>query len=232
MFLVAAIAAARAGAPARRLEAAVAGAALLPLVVWLIHGSVDWFWEVPALSGPALGFLGMAAALGARSPAAEAVPRPTRRRRPTRCARRPPRPASAPAPGRPARRLGVAAGAFGVLALLAAVIVLGFPYLSVREVSIAQRPAPERSQPALHALNIAADLNPLSADPGRLAGTIALPDRRYATARAALRPGDLARSRRLVWLAWRGLAASALGDRAQARRDFRTRRTRSTRGKR
>ena len=40
----------------------VAGAALLPLVVWLIHGSVDWFWEMPALSGPALGFLGDGAA--------------------------------------------------------------------------------------------------------------------------------------------------------------------------
>ena len=61
-FLVAAIAGGSASpAPAGRARrAAVVGAALLPFVVWLIHGSVDWFWEMPALSGPALGFLGMA----------------------------------------------------------------------------------------------------------------------------------------------------------------------------
>ena len=64
-FLVAAIMAAartrRHGDADTRLLAA---ALLLPLVVWLIHGSIDWFWEVPALSGPALGFLGAAGGLG------------------------------------------------------------------------------------------------------------------------------------------------------------------------
>ncbi len=69
VFLVAAIAAALRSRRRAGLEAAVAGAALLPLVVWLIHGSVDWFWEIPALTGPALGFLAVAAALGARLPA-------------------------------------------------------------------------------------------------------------------------------------------------------------------
>ncbi len=64
----------RAEGPARRgLEAMVAGAALLPLVVWLIHGSIDWFWEIPALTGPALGCLAMACALGARDRAAAAA---------------------------------------------------------------------------------------------------------------------------------------------------------------
>ncbi|MBV8999605.1 MAG: tetratricopeptide repeat protein, partial [Solirubrobacterales bacterium] len=74
---------------------------------------------------------------------------------------------------------------------------------------------------ALHALRVAADLNPLSADPARLAGTIALTDQGYAIARQRFAqaisrdPGG--------WYAWfgAGLAASALGDRAQARRDFR-----------
>ncbi|MEA2147056.1 MAG: hypothetical protein QOG59_2643, partial [Solirubrobacteraceae bacterium] len=28
-------------------RAGVRGAALLPLAVWLVHGSVDWFWEIP-----------------------------------------------------------------------------------------------------------------------------------------------------------------------------------------
>ena len=129
-FLVAAIAAAM---PARRrqgLEAFVAGAALLPLVVWVIHGSIDWFWEIPALSGPALGFLGVAGALGAASTASRAI---TARRAV-------PAPDVPPANGSGALgRPGVAALtiAAAVLAVLAAVVVLGFPYLSVREVSIA-----------------------------------------------------------------------------------------------
>ena len=89
----------------------------------------------------------------------------------------------APAPGRPARGLGVAAGALGVLALLAAVIVLGFSYLSVRETSIGSDLSQSDPTQALHALNIAADLNPLSADPARLAGSIALANQRYETAR-------------------------------------------------
>jgi len=52
----------------RRLEPATAAAgaiALLPGLVWLVHGSVDWFWEVPALAGPAFALLGLATALGA-----------------------------------------------------------------------------------------------------------------------------------------------------------------------
>ncbi len=51
VFLVAALAAALPGRRRAGLEAAVAGAALLPLVVWVVHGSLDWFWELPALSG-------------------------------------------------------------------------------------------------------------------------------------------------------------------------------------
>src|SRR6185312_10738708 len=60
VFLIAAVAAALRARLRSWPGAAVAAAALLPFVVWLIYGSVDWFWEVPALSGPALGFLGMA----------------------------------------------------------------------------------------------------------------------------------------------------------------------------
>jgi hypothetical protein len=63
-FLVAAvIAALRRRAPKGSLRGVMAGIALLPLIVWLIHGSVDWFWEMPALSAPALAFLAMAGAL-------------------------------------------------------------------------------------------------------------------------------------------------------------------------
>ncbi|MDW5598861.1 O-antigen ligase family protein, partial [Conexibacter stalactiti] len=69
-FLVAALAAALRGR--RRMAqqlAAVTAIALLPLVVWFVHGSIDWFWEIPALSGPAFAFAGLATAL--------ARPRPT-----------------------------------------------------------------------------------------------------------------------------------------------------------
>ncbi len=217
-FLIAGIVAALRPRRRGRLEAAVVGAALLPFVVWLIHGSVDWFWEVPALCGPALGFLGMAAALGARTPAAEAAPEPEAASE----ASAPPEADAAPAPGRSARGIGPVAGALGVLAFLAAVIVLGFSYLSVRETSIASDLSQSDPTGALHALSIAADLNPLSADPDRLAGSIALTNRRYDTARQ--RFGQATSRDPGGWYGWlgAGLAASALGDRAAARRDFQT----------
>ena len=195
-FLVAALSAAR---PARRrggLDAGVAAAALLPLVVWLIHGSIDWFWEMPALTGPALGFLGMTGALSRP----EAVP-------PIRTA--------SPSPAR-RTRTGVA----GTVALLAATAVLAFPYLSVREISLASDIRGADPRQALADLQKAADLDPLSAAPGRLAGTIALQTGRYAVALDRFRqvtsrdPGG--------WYGWlgAGLAASAVGQRSLARHDF------------
>jgi O-Antigen ligase len=191
--LVAAVAARRRAS----LAGAAAGVALLPLVVWLIHGSVDWFWEVPALSGPALGFLGMATAL--REPAREQPPRYLR-------LPRIPRP--------------LAAGA-GALALLAGAVVLGFPYLSVREVSIASNLRARNPAAALNHLSDAGSLDPLSAEPGRLGGTIALQSSRFTEAQQrfgqaiAREPGG--------WYGWfgQGLAASALGDPQTARHDFR-----------
>jgi len=195
-FLVCAIAAAlRPRLRGARLERAVAGAALLPLVVWLIHGSIDWFWEVPALSGPALGFLGMAGGLGARRPddartgARRAIPRSVR----------------------------VAAG---TLAFLAAVIALGLPYLAVREVSTASELRQRNPEQALRDLATASKLNPLSPDPGRLAGTIALQSGRYAV--AGQRFDQAIARQRGGWYAWfgAGLAASALGERRRADHDF------------
>ena len=48
-----------------RLRLALA-AALVPLTVWAVHGSVDWFWEIPALSGVVFAFLGAIVALESR----------------------------------------------------------------------------------------------------------------------------------------------------------------------
>ncbi len=212
-FLIAAIAAAlrtrfRSKDMRRR---ALAGAALLPLVVWLIHGSVDWFWEMPALSGPALGFLGAAIALGRAGeprPVGDRAAIPPGRRRALIAAR-------AIAPVR--RTVLIALGA---VALVAATIVLGLPYLSVREVSSAGDIAHRNQGAALNDLATAAALDPLSADPGRLAGTIALQHGLFTEAQRRFRqaiarqPGG--------WYAWLGdgLAASALGDSARARHDY------------
>jgi hypothetical protein len=177
------------------LTSAVVAVALLALVVWLIHGSVDWFWEIPALSGPALGFLAIAGSLGARA-GAGAV---SARRRAF------PRPA-----------------AFGVggLALLAGVVVLGFPYLSIREVSLASNVRFSDPAAALSDLTQAATLNPWSSLPGRLGGAIALQSGRFAEAQRRFRqstdrePGG--------WFAWlgAGLAASSLGQTPTAVQDF------------
>jgi O-Antigen ligase len=192
--LTAAIRNRRRDGPAR---GAVAGVALLPLVVWLIHGSVDWFWEMPALTGPALGFLAMAAALGAREDGGAA------RRSPRRI------PSAVPV-------------AVGALAALAALVVLAFPYLAVREVSTASDIRQHNPAAALRDLAVASDLNPLSSDPGRLAGTIALQTGQFREAEGRFQeaisrePG--------AWFSWlgHGLAASELGDAAGARRDFAT----------
>jgi tetratricopeptide (TPR) repeat protein len=42
---------------------AVAAASVAAAVYWLVHGSLDWFWEIPALAAPALALLGLASGL-------------------------------------------------------------------------------------------------------------------------------------------------------------------------
>jgi hypothetical protein len=199
VFLVAAVMAALRTRRRGGLSAAVAGIAALPFVVWLIHGSVDWFWEIPALTAPALGFLAVGSALGA--PGEVAARRPAQSRGVT-----------------PAMRAAAAGTAIG--ALLAGVVVIGFPYLAVREVSTASDVAARSPAQALRDLSTAADLNPLSSDPARLAGTIALSTNQFPTARARFEQA-IARDP-CGWYAWlgAGLAASAQGDRELARHDF------------
>ncbi len=196
--LVAALAARR---RARALGRAVVGAALLPLAVWTIHGSVDWFWEFPALTGPALGFLGMATALERAKASKAAVARAAARADRTRIAR-------------------VALAVASMLAVGAAALTLGIPYLAVRETAQASAISGGDPVGALRDLAHAASLNPLSADPELDGGVLALRTGRYADAEQrfhqaiAREPGD--------WEAWlgEGLAASALGDRARARHDL------------
>jgi Flp pilus assembly protein TadD len=108
----------------------------------------------------------------------------------------------------------------GWLALLAGVVVLGFPYLSIREVSLASNVRFSDPAAALSDLAQAARLNPWSSVPGRLGGAIALQSGRFAVAEQRFRqstdrePGG--------WFAWlgAGLAGSALGQTPTAVHDF------------
>jgi Flp pilus assembly protein TadD len=114
----------------------------------------------------------------------------------------------------------VAAVVVGALVFLAAEATLAFPYLSAREMSTALDIQNRNSGAALQALTRAANLNPLSSEPGRLGGLIALRTGRFTEAQKrfqqaiAREPG--------AWLPWlgAGLAASALGNERQAHRDF------------
>jgi O-Antigen ligase len=197
VFLVAALRAAFRARGRDGMTATVAGAALLPLVVWLIHGSVDWFWEMPALSGPSLGFLAMATALGEQHRGFLMSVEPSG---PVRARWKP---------------VAVAVPLF-----LVCVTVLGFSYLSAREVSLGSSIASSNPHAALDDLKLGADFNPLSSIAGRLAGTVALHAHDYALAERRFEQ-SLANQPE-GWFSWlgAGLAASALGQRTIAHRDF------------
>jgi hypothetical protein len=185
---------------------AIAASALMPFVVWLIQGSIDWFWEMPALTGPALGFLGLAIALGPPGRRADESRPPEARRQARRSV--PPK--------------VVLAGALGTSFLVAAALALGLPYLAVRQVSSASNLGAARPATALGDLGTAAQLNPLDAGAARLAGTIALDVGRFAEAENRFRQAE---SRDLGgWYAYlgEGLAASQLGQRQRARHAFLT----------
>ena len=85
--LLAGAAAARSRPGADRLAGTVAAAALFGFAYWLIHGSVDWFWEIAGLGAPAIALLGLACALAPRmQPNPDAVTVQTRGQGATRVA--------------------------------------------------------------------------------------------------------------------------------------------------
>ena len=61
LFAVVVVAAGATALARRRELGGAVGSALTVFAYWLLHGSLDWFWEIPALGGPAIGFLGLAA---------------------------------------------------------------------------------------------------------------------------------------------------------------------------
>jgi hypothetical protein len=202
LALTAARRGARAGGTRRRALIAVA---LVPEAVWLIHGSFDWFWEIPALAAPAFWWLGAAVAgEGARRPAAlpHAWSRLSRARSlPVGGRSRLPR--GAPAPG------AVLATGAATLALL----VLGSAYLGQRALAQASALAGAAPRRALVELRQARALLPLDYTPLALAGAIELRLGEPLAAEADVAAG-LARDR-TSWLLWleRGLADGAAGRR-------------------
>jgi tetratricopeptide (TPR) repeat protein len=192
-FLVAAcVAALRGGGGERSPGSEVRTLALLPLIVWAIHGSVDWFWEFPALSGPAFAFLGLAVAAGDEGMAL-----------------------TLPRRGRIA--VAVLAGVLGVIAALA----VALPYLSDREERAASKGWRADPAAALDRLDRAASLNPLNSGPPLNSGVITLQLGRYAQSRNHLNEA-IERDPGNWFLPFvRGLAESEAGDRAAARADYR-----------
>jgi O-antigen ligase len=138
------------------LAAAVAGGAVMVFAYWVVHGSADWFWEFAGLGAPAFAMLGLACALVPRAAAGPGA-----------------------GPRLPVRRVligvGAAAAAVAALSLL-------LPWLSERYADRAGRAWARDPSGAYRQLDRAAALDPLTARPHLLAGTIALRLTDYARA--------------------------------------------------
>jgi tetratricopeptide (TPR) repeat protein len=156
------------------LAAAVAAAALAGFGYWVVHGSVDWFWEFAGLGAPAFALLGLACAL---DPGRAARSRPVQGARPglgepdRRLAGTP-----HPSRGRPMRlRLPrVAWIAIGAVPALLAALALAGPWLSQLQVQSAAREWPRDPAGAESRLRQAAWLDPVSSEAYLVAGSIAL----------------------------------------------------------
>lgn len=225
VFLVAALLGALRSRRRAGPAAAAAAIALLPLVVWFVHGSIDWFWEFPALSGATFALLGAATAVMTPAQQADAAPRDAAPA-PAGDTAAPAAPAdatdAASAPARPRASRGVRIGATAAVAVaaVAALLALALPFAAERETVDASNNWVENPAAALRKLDNAADLNPLSARAPLVAGVIALEADRPRVART--RFAQAAERAPEDWFARFGLAlsATALGEREVAAREL------------
>ena len=163
LLLFGAIAAALVAAAARiRGSSAIGGvtaaASVVAFAYFILHGSLDWLWEFSGLGAPAFALLGLATAIGARSPG-------------------PPR------TGRPS----LPALAAGIAVSLAIVVGVGLPWLAERELRGAREIAATDPAAALAKLDRASDLNPLSPLADKTAAVIERRQGRLGTAERRLR---------------------------------------------
>ncbi len=140
---VAASRAMRAGGGART---AAAGGATIGAVYWVVHGSLDWFWEYAGLGVVAWALLGLACSLAPRREAP-----------------------AGPAPGR-APRAGLVLGA----ATLVLAVPLACLWASERSQTRAATAFLAHPQASYELLDRAAGLDPFSSRPATLEGSIAL----------------------------------------------------------
>ena len=154
-LLAAGLAAARMRRRSPPEAAAVAGAAGAAFAYWLLHASVDWFWEFPGLTAPAFAMLGLAVAVGrghSRTPGEE-------------------EPMTLPARRRTPAAVPIAATAVVGAALTTSLVL---PWLAEREIERAASDWPAGATAAFDRLERAKALNPLSPKPHLLAATIAV----------------------------------------------------------
>ena len=192
-FMVAAIAAVMPRSAAPRARGVRSRRRAAAAVVWLIYGSIDWFWEMPALSGPGARVPGRWRARSGRLalPARWRAPADGRTRG-QRDVDAPRRSASATSPRptpTPAWIRVLAAGA-GVVALLAALYALGSG-LSVRARGVDRQRSP-RERPGQGTPRSPDRRGPQSAERRSRAGSAARsPSRPVSTPR----PGNDSSSR-------------------------------------
>jgi O-antigen ligase/polysaccharide polymerase Wzy-like membrane protein len=129
-------------------SAALAGIAAFGY--WMLHASVDWFWEFPALTGPALAFLALAGTGHA----------PASRMLPSRRIHRP-------------RGTRVLAVTMTAIVVVAAIVVLALPWVALRQTDEAVAIAGTNPSQAYRLLHDAARLNPLSETPDVTEGILA-----------------------------------------------------------
>ena len=189
--VLAAFAGRRAIPPAARAETAGPAMAALGIVTYLVlHTSVDWLYELPALGGLGFAMLGLAA--GAHG--------------------------SDEGPARRAARSAAAGRVAGAVAAVLAAVSLTLPWLAERQVAASLeiwRAAPDD---ALERLDRAASLNPVSARPELFEGAIAAETgKRRRAADAYLNVVEREPGNASAWIQLAVLASSRQ-DRTDARR--------------
>ncbi len=224
-LLAALLAAGRAIRGPDRLGASVAAAALAGFGYWVVHGSVDWFWEFAGLGAPAFAMLGLACSLAPRGGGdAEAVASPAESPPSTSG---PGGPVAAGSPGAGTRRAPdprrVLAVAGFALLILAGVLAFAGPWLSQLEVQNAARIWPRAPASAYSRLDQAAELDPLSDEAYLVAGSIALrfgdltrADRAFADALARVPDDAYATLERGAIASTRGNRSAALAELSRA----------------